>query len=105
MCMEKMWFNNVLKNNPILQNASFWYSIDVLEKMCRQSASENWFAKFRCGNFDVEGAPRSGKPVEADIDTIKALVDGNWQISTREIDERVNLLNSTVYDHLKKDQH
>ncbi|GFX96938.1 histone-lysine N-methyltransferase SETMAR [Trichonephila clavipes] len=27
---------------------------------------QNWFAKFRSGNFDVEDAPRSGRPVEVD---------------------------------------
>ncbi|GFV83702.1 HTH_48 domain-containing protein [Trichonephila clavipes] len=27
---------------------------------------QNWFAKFRSGNFDVEDAPRSGRPVEAE---------------------------------------
>ncbi|GFX95435.1 histone-lysine N-methyltransferase SETMAR [Trichonephila clavipes] len=62
---------------------------------------QNWFAKFRSGNFDVEDAPRSGRPVEADKDTIKALVDGDRRITTREIGLRLNLSNSTVYDHLK----
>ncbi|GFY18885.1 histone-lysine N-methyltransferase SETMAR [Trichonephila clavipes] len=38
---------------------------------------QNWFANFRSGNFDVEDAPRSGRLVEADKDTIKALVDAN----------------------------
>ncbi|GFT10031.1 histone-lysine N-methyltransferase SETMAR [Trichonephila clavipes] len=62
---------------------------------------QNWFAKFRSGNFDVEDAPRSGRPVEADKDAIKALVDANQRITTREIGLRLNLSNSTVYDHLK----
>ncbi|GFV07872.1 histone-lysine N-methyltransferase SETMAR [Trichonephila clavipes] len=31
---------------------------------------QNWFAKFRSGNFDVEDAPRLGKPVEADKDAL-----------------------------------
>ncbi|GFY24239.1 mariner Mos1 transposase [Trichonephila clavipes] len=61
----------------------------------------NWFAKFRSGSFDVEDAPRSGRPVEADKDAIKALVDANRRITTREIGLRLNLQNSTVYDHLK----
>ncbi|GFT15881.1 histone-lysine N-methyltransferase SETMAR [Trichonephila clavipes] len=61
---------------------------------------QNWFAKFRSGNFDVEDAPRSGWPVEADKDAIKAFVDANRRI-TREIGLRLNLSNSTVYDHLK----
>ncbi|GFX17356.1 membrane metallo-endopeptidase-like 1 [Trichonephila clavipes] len=62
---------------------------------------QNWFAKFRSGNFDVEDASRSGRPVEADKDAIKALVDANRRITTREIGMRLNLSNSTVYDHLK----
>ncbi|GFX50619.1 histone-lysine N-methyltransferase SETMAR [Trichonephila clavipes] len=62
---------------------------------------QNWFAKFRSGNFDVEDAPRSGRPFEADKDAIKALVDANRRITTREIGLRLNLSNSTVYDDLK----
>ncbi|GFY08396.1 histone-lysine N-methyltransferase SETMAR [Trichonephila clavipes] len=62
---------------------------------------QNWFAKFRSGNFDVEDAPRSGRPVKADKDAIKALVDANRRITTRQIGLRLNLSNSTVYDHLK----
>ncbi|GFY17909.1 histone-lysine N-methyltransferase SETMAR [Trichonephila clavipes] len=62
---------------------------------------QNWFAKFRSGNFDVEDAPRSGRPVEADKDAIKALVDANRRITTRVIGLRLNLSNSTVYDHVK----
>ncbi|XP_035723709.1 histone-lysine N-methyltransferase SETMAR-like [Vespa mandarinia] len=68
-----------------------------MKKMCCQYVS----ARTGLQNFDVEDAPRSGRPDEADKDTIKALVDANWRITTREIDERLNLLNSTVYDHLK----
>ncbi|XP_046836319.1 histone-lysine N-methyltransferase SETMAR-like [Vespa crabro] len=57
--------------------------------------------KFRSGNFNVEDALHSGRPVEADKDTVKALVDANRRITTRKIGERLNLSNSTVYDHLK----
>ena len=58
-------------------------------------------AKFRFGNFDVEDASCSGKLVEDDKDTIKALIDANQRITTCEISDRLNLLNSIVYDHLK----
>ncbi|GFS75243.1 histone-lysine N-methyltransferase SETMAR [Trichonephila clavipes] len=51
--------------------------------------------------IETGDAPRSGKPVEADKDAIKALVDANQRITTREIGVRLNLSNSTVYDHLK----
>ncbi|GFW12819.1 histone-lysine N-methyltransferase SETMAR [Trichonephila clavipes] len=38
---------------------------------------QNWFANFRSGNFDVEDAPHSGRPVAADKDATKTLVDAN----------------------------
>ncbi|GFV01760.1 histone-lysine N-methyltransferase SETMAR [Trichonephila clavipes] len=64
---------------------------------------QNWFVKFRTGNFDVEDAPRSGRPVEADKDAIKALVDANRRITSREIGLRLlpdnTTINSEVYCH------
>jgi hypothetical protein len=42
------------------------YGEDVLTK----HQCQNWFAKFQSGNFDVEDAPSSGRPVETDKDTI-----------------------------------
>jgi len=74
------------------------YGEDVLT----QRQCQNWFTKFRSGNFDVEDAPRSGRPVEADEDQIKALIDANRRITTRDIAERLNLSNSTVHDHVKR---
>ena len=65
---------------------------------------QNWFAKFRSANFDVEDVALSGRPVEADKDTMKALVDGNRGITTCDIGERLNLSTSSLYDHLKKGQ-
>lgn len=69
----------------------------VTERQC-----QNWFAKFRSFYFDVEDAPRCGRPVEANEGTIKALINANRRITTREIAEKLNLSNSTNYDHLKR---
>ncbi|GFW55586.1 HTH_48 domain-containing protein [Trichonephila clavipes] len=61
---------------------------------------QNWFAKFRSGNFDVEFAPRSGRPVEADKDAIKALVDANRQITTqRNLCRRIDVCDSLLIRH------
>ncbi|EZA58468.1 hypothetical protein X777_00529, partial [Ooceraea biroi] len=47
------------------------YGEDVLsERQC-----QNWFSKFRTGNFDLKDAPRSGRPIKADDEKIKALVE------------------------------
>ena len=62
------------------------YGEDVLtERHC-----QNWFAKFRSGNFHLE----------ADVDKIKPLIDANRRITTREIAERLNLSNATVHKHM-----
>ncbi|GFX47899.1 histone-lysine N-methyltransferase SETMAR [Trichonephila clavipes] len=61
---------NVVQARKKLADA---YAEDVLTVRQRQ----NWGAKFRSGNFDVEDAPCSGRPVEADKNTTKALIDSN----------------------------
>ena len=69
------------------------YGEDVLiERQC-----QNWFAKFRSGNFNLEDAPRPGRPLEAEVDKIKSLVDANRRITTPAIAQRLNLSNSTAY--------
>ena len=45
--------------------------------------------KLRSGNFDLKDTPRSGRPVEANEESIKALIDANRRITTREITERL----------------
>lgn len=74
------------------------YGNDALtERQCQR-----WFAKFRSGDFDVNDAPRSGRPMKADDDKIKALIESNPRYTTQEIAETLNIGQSTVHDHLKK---
>jgi len=74
------------------------YGEDVLtERQC-----QNWFAKFRSANFDLKNKPRPGRPVEGNEGSIKALIDANRRITTREIAERLTLSNSVVHHHLKR---
>ncbi|GFX45459.1 histone-lysine N-methyltransferase SETMAR [Trichonephila clavipes] len=69
-----------------------------MKKVCCQC--QNWFAKFRSGNFDVEDAPRSGRRVEADKDAIKALVDANRRITTqRNLCRRIDVCHSLLKRH------
>ena len=58
------------------------------EDVLTECQCQNWFAKFRFCNFNLEDAPRPGSPA-------------NRLITTREIAERFNLLNATVYKHIK----
>ena len=74
------------------------YREDVLtERQC-----QNWIAKFSSDNFDIEGAPRSGRPVKADEDETMVSFEANRLTTTRDIAKRLNLSNSIVYDHVKR---
>ncbi|EZA47399.1 Histone-lysine N-methyltransferase SETMAR, partial [Ooceraea biroi] len=63
---------------------------------------QNWFTKFRSGDFNVKDAPRSGRPIEIDDDKIKALIDSNRRLTTREIAENLNISKSSVENHSKR---
>lgn len=74
------------------------YGDDALqERQC-----QNWFKKFRAGDFDLKDAPRSGKPTEVDDDKIKALIKSNPCYTTREIAETLKISQKSVHVYLKK---
>ena len=41
--------------------------------------------KFRAGDFSLDNAPQSGRPVEADSDQIETLIENNQHSTTQEI--------------------
>ena len=59
-------------------------------------------SKFSFRQFLLEDLPRPGRPLEADVDKMKSLVDANRRITTREIAERLNLSNATVHKHMER---
>lgn len=69
----------------------------VSESVCRK-----WFQKFRCGDFDLQDAPRFGRPVTTDPDQIKALIDSDRHLTTTQIGHNLNIDHSTVSRHLRK---
>ena len=46
---------------------------------------QKWFAKFCAGDFSLEDAPWSGRPVEVDNDQIGILIENNQCYTTWEI--------------------
>jgi histone-lysine N-methyltransferase SETMAR len=68
----------------------------VNERTCRK-----WFARFRVGNFDLDDAPRSGRPVEVD-DQIKTLIENNTRCTTRVIAEILKISHTAVIKQLHK---
>ena len=72
------------------------------EKSLTERQCQNWFARFRSGDFHLKDAPRSGRPTQVDDDKIKAMIENNRRSTTREIAEKLNISHTCVERHLKQ---
>ena len=57
-----------------------------------------WFVKFHAGDFSLDDAPRSGRPV--DSDQIETLIENNQRYTTQEIADKLKISKSSVENHL-----
>ena len=67
----------------------------VTDRTCQK-----WFAMFRAGDFSLDDAPQSGRPVEVDSDQIKILIENNQSYTTREIANTLKIFKSSTESHL-----
>ena len=68
----------------------------VTDRTCQK-----WFANFCAGDFSLDGAPWSGRPVEVDNDQIETLTEKNNQrYNTWEIADILKISKSSVENHL-----
>jgi len=59
------------------------YGDDALkERQC-----QNWFNKFRAGDFDLKDAPRSGRPTEVDDDKMEEFIKSNPRYTQKVIEQ------------------
>ena len=63
---------------------------------------QNWFARFRSGNFDVKDEPRPGRPIVEKVDEILQKVEVDRHISSRHMATELNIDHKTVLNHLHK---
>ena len=61
---------------------------------------QKWFAKFRVGDFLLDNAPRSGRPVEVYSDQIETVIENNQCYTMREIANTLKISKSSVENHL-----
>ena len=54
--------------------------------------------KFHAGDFSLDDAPRSGRPV--DSDQIETLIENNQRYTTQEIADKLKISKSSVENHL-----
>ena len=81
---------------------------EMLKKICAayeegamtDQTCQKWFAKFRAGDFSLDDAPRSGRPVEVDSDQIETLIENNQHYTTREIADILRISKSSTENHL-----
>ena len=67
----------------------------VTDRTCQK-----WFAKFHAGDFSLDDAPRSGRPVEVDSDQIITILENNQCYTTQEIADIIKISKSSVENHL-----
>ena len=67
----------------------------VTDRMCQKR-----FAKFCAGDFSLDDAPRSGRPLEVDSDQIETLIENNQCYTTQEIADILKISKSSVENHL-----
>ena len=61
-----------------------------------------WFAKFCAGDFSLDDAPRSDRPVEADSDQIETLIENNQRYTTQKIADILKISKSSFENHLNQ---
>ena len=67
----------------------------LIERQC-----QNWFARFRFGNFDVKDEPRPGRPIVEKVEEILCKIEVVRHISSRDITTELNIDHKTVLNHL-----
>ena len=60
-------------------------------KSSTECQCQNWFARFRFGDFDFKDTPRFGRPTEVEDDKMKAMIENNRRSAAREIAEKLNI--------------
>ena len=61
---------------------------------------QKWFAKFRAGDFSLDDARRSGKPVEVDNDHIETLIESNQLYTMWKIADTLKISKWSIENHL-----
>lgn len=72
------------------------------EGMITDRAVRNWFLKFRSGDVTLKDEPRGSRPSDFDDDILKSILEQNPRQTTRELAEKLNTSQSTVFRHLEK---
>ena len=56
--------------------------------------------KFHAGDFSLDDAPQSGRPVEVDSNQIETIIENNQHYTTREIADVLKISKPSIENHL-----
>ena len=114
-CVVFVWRS--LKNGKIKRNIIVIFCFFIFakgkthrKKLCavygdealKERQCQNWFDKFRSGDFSLKDEKRSGRLVEVDDDLIKAIIDLDRHSTTRKIAEKLHVSHTCIENHLKQ---
>ena len=66
-----------------------------------ERTAQDWFSRFKHNNFDLNDAPRSGRPVEMDEDQHKDLLKKDGFQTCRELAKKMNCDCATISRHFQ----
>ena len=72
------------------------------DEALKERQCQNWFAKFRSGDFSLKDEKHHGRPVEVHDVLIKAIIDSDRHSTTREIAEKLHVSHTCIENHLKQ---
>ena len=72
------------------------------DEALKERQCQNWFDKFRSGDFSLKDEKCSDRPVEVDDDLIEAIIDSDRHSTTREIAEKLHVSHTCIENHLKQ---
>ena len=69
-------------------------------KKATDQICQKWFVKLHAGDFQLDGAPHLGRPVEVDSDQIETLFENNQCDTMQEIADILKISKSRTENHL-----
>jgi transposase len=62
--------------------------------------AQHWFNRFKNGNFELDDLPRSGRPLELDVDLLTQLIEEDPRLTLRCLAKQLGCSPTTVETHL-----
>jgi histone-lysine N-methyltransferase SETMAR len=66
------------------------------------STASRWFERFRNGDNSLEDEPRSGRPVEINMDALRQAIESDPTLTTRDVARKLGCTHGTVHYHFKE---